>query len=191
MPLPCFPWWSTLLQFCYVQEGGPWPKMELLRATLSRVVLLGCMVYACSIASDASRLLSRRAMLPSFPSAMHKDVVWTVLILDSAWHCPSCDHCHLIYLEVYIKKVSNEFRKSLFDLVCTSEALYDRMMIWWIQGQGSSWLFFVLSTQLVYVSPMTPNVAVLCGIVICVFVSREHPVDCRQCLFSTPLHALH
>lgn len=108
-----------------------------------------------------------------------------------AWHYPSCSYCCLIYLELNAVKVSKKFGKSLFDLMCISEAPYDRRMILWIQGQVSRRLFSVPSTQLVYMPPMISNIAVLCAIVICVFVSREHHMACRLCLFSSPLHALH
>lgn len=44
--------------------GCTWPKMEFLRAALSRVMLLGYRAYAGSVTSDTPRLLCRR-IVPS------------------------------------------------------------------------------------------------------------------------------
>lgn len=41
------------------------------------------------------------------------------------------------------------------------------MMLLWLQGQGNRRLSFVPSTQWSYVSPMTPNIAMLWVFVIC------------------------
>lgn len=117
---------------------------------------------------------------------MHKDMVRPVLILDGAWHYPPCSHCYLIYLELNAVKVSNKFGKNLFELICISEAPYDGMMILWLQGQVSRRLFSVPSTQLVYMPPMIPNIAMPCAIV--VYLSSESIIWLADCAFSHHLY---
>lgn len=58
-------------------------------------------------------------------------------------------------------------------------------------GAGEQETFHCALYTTVYMPPMISNIAVLCAIVICVFVSRKHHMARRLCLFSAPLHALH